>query len=115
MKRENIYVMGYLIRTDLYRYTEWLRWNGTLLKADWSRVVGTELYDHSGDDDTSFDNFENTNLADKPDYQTIRSQLHQQLKNMFQWYVTVDWLVNHSSIKNTSKFTQHQTPIGSIS
>ena len=75
--------MGYSIRTDLYRYTEWLRWNGTILKADWSQVVGVELYDHSGDEDISFDNYENINVADQPTYSTIRNQLHQQLKDMF--------------------------------
>ncbi|XP_065191322.1 iduronate 2-sulfatase-like [Sycon ciliatum] len=55
--------MGYTIRTDQYRYTEWFRWNGTELRADLSQAVARELYDHHGDDGTDFDSFENENVA----------------------------------------------------
>ena len=57
--------MGYTMRTDRYRYTEWVRWNGSALAPIWSHLVATELYDHEGDDGpyTDPDRFENVNLA----------------------------------------------------
>ncbi len=65
--------MGYSMRTDRYRFTEW-------------RVPGTdfreyELYDHKTDPQ------ENTNLAGHPSHQPVMSQLKQQLDrgwNVFQ-------------------------------
>ena len=86
--------MGYSIRTDAYRYTEWLRWNGTILKADWSNVVGVELYDHTGDEDLSFDSYENVNVANKSSYEEARTQLHDQLKEMFDKEDTVHTEIN---------------------
>ena len=38
--------MGYTLRTEEWRYTEWVLWNGSLLAPVWSRVVAQELYDH---------------------------------------------------------------------
>merc|ERR1712060_712259 len=40
--------MGYSIRTVDWRYTEWRRWDGLLLKANWddNGLVASELYDH---------------------------------------------------------------------
>ena len=63
--------MGYSLRTDVYRYTEWATWNGTSLRPEWGSLVGVELYSHpSGNDSTCdgrmnscFDNYENVNLA----------------------------------------------------
>jgi arylsulfatase A-like enzyme len=48
-------VMGYSMRTDRYRYTEWL-------KQDTGQIVATELYDH----DTG--PLASRNLASDPDY-----------------------------------------------
>ena len=46
-----------------YRY----EWDGSLLRPNWEQVVGTELYDHGGDDGMSFDgDFEAMNLAEEP-------------------------------------------------
>lgn len=42
--------IGYSVRTSQWRYTEWLRFNGTRLHGDFTQVVGRELYDHRGDD-----------------------------------------------------------------
>ena len=50
-----------LLRTAAWRYTEWLRWNGTSLLPEWGQSVGTELYAHTGDKGDSFDAFENVN------------------------------------------------------
>jgi hypothetical protein len=36
--------MGYSVRTDGWRYTEWVAWNQTSLAPIWSDVVARELY-----------------------------------------------------------------------
>ena len=56
--------MGYSIRTQTWRFTEWYRWNGASLTPDWSDAAGAELYSHAGDDGTDFDAFENVNQLD---------------------------------------------------
>jgi iduronate 2-sulfatase len=38
--------MGYTMRTDEYRYTEFVRWNGSTLSPNWGEVESRELYDH---------------------------------------------------------------------
>ena len=57
--------MGYTMRTDRYRYTEYVVWNGTTLSPVWDQLKAAELYDHEGDDGpwTDPDRFENVNLA----------------------------------------------------
>jgi iduronate 2-sulfatase len=50
--------MGYSMRTDRYRYTEWVLFEyAPEYKPDWTKVNGTELYDHA------FDPEENHNQA----------------------------------------------------
>jgi iduronate 2-sulfatase len=58
-------VMGYSIRTDRYRYTEWAKPGEPL--------VGVELYDHR--EDAS----ENVNLAGHPEHKELTAQLSRQL------------------------------------
>jgi arylsulfatase A-like enzyme len=59
-------LMGYTIRTEKYRYTEWKdQANG--------KIDSQELYDHSIDPE------ENTNLAKNVDYQIIIKELGKQL------------------------------------
>ena len=44
--------MGYTVRTNEWRYTEWAKWNGTLLVPIWSPTwdsVVNELYNHQND------------------------------------------------------------------
>ena len=76
--------MGYSVRSESFRYTAWLPWDGETLTANWSTLPNRtamgidssssggqafeELYDHQGDmgqGAASFDNFENVNLAAK--------------------------------------------------
>lgn len=59
--RTQIPFFGYTLRTRNWRYTEWVHWDGAKLMPDWSRVVGRELYSHTGDDGTDFNCFENAN------------------------------------------------------
>jgi iduronate 2-sulfatase len=67
-------VMGYSIRTDQYRYTEWpiFRYDPEYT-PNWNQLSGVELYDHETDPD------ENYNVADEVSYKTIREVLSTQL------------------------------------
>eukprot|EP00041_Stephanoeca_diplocostata_P022330 m.531465 g.531465 ORF g.531465 m.531465 type:complete len:213 (+) comp22035_c1_seq3:253-891(+) len=68
VKNTDFDYMGYSIRVDNWRYTEWARWNGTVLLPIWSASVPDslcELYSHYGDNmraDT-YERFENENVA----------------------------------------------------
>ena len=64
-------IMGYSIRTEAHRYTEW--------RKDWKNpetatVIARELYDHVKDPR------ETTNIADKPEQAEIVKALAEQLK-----------------------------------
>lgn len=69
----NITYMGYTVRTETFRYTEWLRWDGGQCKAIWPSLSDAdptmrELYSHEGQHSypLDFDSFENVNLALDP-------------------------------------------------
>ena len=76
--------MGYTMRTDRYRYTEWVAWNGSSLTPLWDRVEARELYDHKGDDGpwTDPDSYENANLAERAPKGLV-SGLSAQLRGAF--------------------------------
>ncbi len=59
-------VMGYSMRTDRYRYTEWQSPDGT--------VVARELYDHQSDP------WESQNLVNRPEVRQLVEKLSQQLR-----------------------------------
>ena len=59
-------LMGYSMRTDRYRYTEWL-------PRDGGPPAGRELYDHQVDPG------ENVNIVDQPDNKDLVTRLHEQL------------------------------------
>jgi hypothetical protein len=46
-ERSSFAYMGYTMRTDTHRYTEFVRWNGSALAPIWGEVLSRELYDHS--------------------------------------------------------------------
>ena len=66
-------VMGYSVRVDSARYTEWVGFNHTTFTPIWEHINGTELYDHSKDPD------ENYNRADDPSYAKLRESLRKTL------------------------------------
>ena len=83
--------MGFSMRTDSWRYTAWVPWDGEQLLGNWSASpiewpndaedkYNRELYDHRTDDGSDFGAFENENLADLPEYQGIVRELHEQLR-----------------------------------
>jgi hypothetical protein len=66
--------MGHSVRTDLYRYTEWVHWNATADGPDWTQpLLGRELYDHRspGLSLADFDSFENENLVDNAGFASV--------------------------------------------
>ena len=111
--RENLDWMGYSIRTDDWRYTAWVGWNGTSLTPHWDVVNATELYVHtveeygaggdegegggeggeggggegtrggSGPSDQDFDAWENVNVVNKPGHAAVVTALHGQLQAHF--------------------------------
>ncbi|ESO94039.1 hypothetical protein LOTGIDRAFT_153520 [Lottia gigantea] len=67
-------VMGYTMRTDRYRYTEWPEFTGSPdYKPLWGNVFGIELYDHNVDPE------ENHNRAYDLKYSAVRQRLTKQL------------------------------------
>lgn len=64
--------MGYSLRTNRFRYTEWVKFKH--FRPIWSSVVGVEMYDHFIDPE------ENLNLADKPELNRIKHSLQKQLR-----------------------------------
>ncbi len=66
----NYPIMGYSVRTDQLRYTEWVKFHGTpKYQPDWSKSYGVELYDHGKDPE------ENKNQANNPEYKDTVEEL----------------------------------------
>lgn len=61
-------VMGYSMRTDRYRYTEWI-------KLSTRERIATELYDHMTDPE------ENVNIANEPENKNLVTRLSKQLSD----------------------------------
>jgi hypothetical protein len=69
--------------TARWRLTRWVRWIGERLQGNWSdeSVIGTELYDHDGDEGTDFNRFEGVNdAASNP---SVVEALSKQLREAF--------------------------------
>lgn len=85
LERSRFPFMGLSLRTDTWRYTEWRRWNGSALAPSNSTApVAIELYNHAGDNGTSFDGpWEVYNLAGEPAYATQQAQLAALLQEVY--------------------------------
>eukprot|EP01060_Flectonema_neradi_P000043 TRINITY_DN1003_c5_g1_i1.p1 TRINITY_DN1003_c5_g1~~TRINITY_DN1003_c5_g1_i1.p1 ORF type:complete len:543 (+),score=96.35 TRINITY_DN1003_c5_g1_i1:52-1629(+) len=80
----DIDVMGYSVRSDNWRYTEWITWNKTSFTPIWEQLHATELYDHTGDFGASFDASTPThNVASDPSHSTLIVQLRSVLRAHF--------------------------------
>ena len=67
------FAMGRSIRSRDWRYTRWMRWDGSLLEPVWESVVAEELYDHRGDTEPyDVDGWENANLAAEPSLAAVK-------------------------------------------
>jgi iduronate 2-sulfatase len=68
--------MGYTIRTDRFRYTEWPKFSfEPQYKTEWENNCGVELYDHL------IDREENYNHAYDTEYKDIRNELSKMLRD----------------------------------
>jgi hypothetical protein len=68
--------MGYTLRTERYRYTEWH--NNTYKSFDpydTSRIAGRELYDYHTD------TFETVNVIEHPEYADIAGKLSREMSS----------------------------------
>ncbi len=74
MERFHMTVMGYTMRTDRYRYTEWVNYTATEHRPDWTALHGAELYDYYGKDG------ETVNLAYQEEYAGLRQKLSEELR-----------------------------------
>ena len=88
MHKANISIMGYSVRSAIWRFTEWRRWQGQALCADWSPagLVARELYSHAGNSGlgpASLDNFEFINEAYEENTRGVVAQLAAVLKQQF--------------------------------
>ncbi|KAK6172185.1 hypothetical protein SNE40_015903 [Patella caerulea] len=73
-------IMGYSVRNDKFRYTEWVQFNRKpSFKPNWNILYGAELYDHTTDPG------ENFNRADEAEYHdhrvTLMGLLHKGWRN----------------------------------
>ena len=74
--------MGYTVRTDAFRYTAWVAFNKCegshcpALLADWSSVLGVELYNHSASPVPQDYGMETENIAGLPGSAAVEARLH---------------------------------------
>ncbi|XP_074650665.1 iduronate 2-sulfatase-like isoform X2 [Tubulanus polymorphus] len=66
---DEITIMGYSMRTVKYRFTEWVSFNHSTFTGNWSKIHAQELYS------VQHDPFEDHNLAEKPRFKSVVSQL----------------------------------------
>ena len=71
-------VMGYTIRVDSYRFTEWYGFDHTTATTHFDDIWGTELYNHT--EPVVFFNDENVNLAVKPEMKSLVEDLRHMLQ-----------------------------------
>ncbi|KAK5643922.1 hypothetical protein RI129_007767 [Pyrocoelia pectoralis] len=71
---KDINIMGYSIRTNQYRYTEWVGFDHRNFSIDWNKVFGQELYDHNLDPN------ENMNLVTRPEMNEMINFLRKKLR-----------------------------------
>ena len=84
--RSKFKAMGYSIRTNEWRYTEWRLWNKHALAGQWDVApIGIELYDHRNEKvfPSNFDEGENINIISQYQNSSIVKVLAQRLKGMF--------------------------------
>lgn len=71
---KDIKIMGYSVRTEEYRYTEWVAFDNQNLKPDWALIISRELYLHWND------SLETENVCDDEEYANTVITLSRKLK-----------------------------------
>ncbi|XP_015110723.1 iduronate 2-sulfatase [Diachasma alloeum] len=72
---QHIRIMGYTMRTKIYRYTAWIKFDNLRMTSDWNKLIADELYDHR------VDPHEMTNQANNTDYLKTKIKLKKLLKS----------------------------------
>ena len=72
-------VMGYAMRVDQYRFTDWYQFDSKTGKPDFNTIWDTELYDHS--QPTVFFDDDNSNMAKDADKQDLIKDLRKTLQD----------------------------------
>jgi iduronate 2-sulfatase len=70
--------MGYTIRTDRYRFTQWAKWVDGMIRPDMEKILAEELYDLNSDPQ------ELNNLAQRPQLNTVLLEHRKQLLNVIE-------------------------------
>uniref|UniRef100_T1JGG9 Iduronate 2-sulfatase n=1 Tax=Strigamia maritima TaxID=126957 RepID=T1JGG9_STRMM len=73
-KKKDIKFMGYTMRTHKYRFTQWIGFDTSHCRGNWSDIIGTELYNKQ------IDVLEDNNLAGNVTYKDIIKELSNELK-----------------------------------
>lgn len=73
--------MGYSVRTPAWRYTLWVHWDNATLAPVWGGPSAEELYGHVDDTSSSFDRWENVNVA--ADNPKVVKSLRKQIVDFF--------------------------------
>jgi hypothetical protein len=80
--------MGFSVRGDRWRLTQWVKWDTNSLRPLWNHTdefSAWELYDHAGDYGRSMDAATaRVNLAGRPEYKAVVAQLGGVLRAQFQ-------------------------------
>ncbi|XP_066589789.1 iduronate 2-sulfatase isoform X2 [Prorops nasuta] len=69
-----IKIMGYTLKTDIYRYTVWVPFDSVTKIPDWRNVIAEELYDHVQDPE------ENSNIEELSRYYKLKKKFKKILK-----------------------------------
>ena len=80
--------MGYSLREDRWRFTEWIKWEPRTLRPLWNSSSAPfnaiELYDHAGDFGASMDvATDKVNLAHEPQWASVVTRLRAVLRVQF--------------------------------
>jgi hypothetical protein len=83
--RATIDFMGFSVRGDNYRYTEWFGWDQINEVPLWNITEGVELYNHTRDYGQDFDLSTPTqNLAHMPNLRLLQARFRAALLKQFQ-------------------------------
>ncbi|GAB6026904.1 hypothetical protein CHUAL_013549 [Chamberlinius hualienensis] len=73
---KQIQIMGYSLRTQKYRYNEWVQFNHTTFTANWTQVYAKELYLEKPNSYLG----EDVNVVDDPKYSKVTKRLSKLLR-----------------------------------
>merc|ERR1712185_840163 len=82
--RNDIEAMGFSVRSEDWRLTEWVAWDAEHWAPLWDHQIGLELYNHAGDLGTDLDKATPTeNVAADPEHADTVKELLSALRRQF--------------------------------